>query len=400
MLASVAAVRDRVRDARARNVALRLAGAGTWLDAGQPVRAVEALSTRALSGIVEYVPGDLTLTARGGTSLAEIQDAAGRHGQWLALDPFGSDAGTIGATLATASYGPLATAFGTPRDLTLGVEFVTGTGIVARGGGRVVKNVAGFDLTRLIIGSWGTLGVITEVTVRLHARAPADESIAVALGNAPDCVASVRRLLKEIPFTPYAAEIVNAPLAALLLDREDAATAVLLVRLAGNTAAVQAQRRAFAAICDATPVDPDVWRRLRASEPPGAMTFRLSRPPGEIDATWRDAGAVAAACPGALVHAAPTRGVARCIVPASDAGSPAPHATLQAVLQAVLQTVLQTVLRLTSSGARPAVCIGERLPADLWPLCAPPAPKDLAGRVKAAFDPGHVLNPGIFGEVA
>src|SRR5439155_9619738 len=101
-------------------------------------------------GIVEYVPGDLTLTARAGTTLAEIRDATAAEQQWLALDPHGSDDGTIGATVATASAGPLATAFGTPRDLVLGVEFLTGGGALARGGGRVVKNVAGFDLVRLL----------------------------------------------------------------------------------------------------------------------------------------------------------------------------------------------------------------------------------------------------------
>ena len=122
-------IRDRIQDARARGTALRVAGRGTWLDAGRPVRASEMLSTRELSGIVEYVPGDLTITARAGTTLDEIRDATAAHGQWLALDPHGAPDGTIGATLATASSGPLSTFFGGPRDLALGVEFVSGTGV-------------------------------------------------------------------------------------------------------------------------------------------------------------------------------------------------------------------------------------------------------------------------------
>src|SRR5215211_4142123 len=158
---SVDAVRDRVRVAVDRRTGLRVLGRGSWLDAGRPVSATESLATRDLSGITEYVPGDLTLTARAGTTLGEIRRATAAHGQWLALDPHGSDEGTLGATIATASAGPLATAFGTPRDLVLGVEFVTGDGVVARGGGRVVKNVAGFDLARLVTGAWGTLGVLT-----------------------------------------------------------------------------------------------------------------------------------------------------------------------------------------------------------------------------------------------
>src|SRR5207247_2074887 len=143
----------------------------------------ESVSTRDLAGITEYVPGDLTLTARAGTTLEDIRLATAAHDQWLALDPYGGDEGTLGATIATASAGPLSTSFGTPRDLMLGLEFVTGEGVVVRGGGRVVKNVAGFDLTRLLTGSWGTLGVITEVTLRLHARPEAEESIAVRLGD-------------------------------------------------------------------------------------------------------------------------------------------------------------------------------------------------------------------------
>ena len=104
------------------------------------------------------------------------------EGQWLALDPFGARTGTLGATIATGSSGPLAHAFGTPRDNVLGLEVVTGTGDIVRAGGRVVKNVAGFDLTRLFTGAWGTLAVITEATVRLRARPERDE---IARDRAP-----------------------------------------------------------------------------------------------------------------------------------------------------------------------------------------------------------------------
>src|SRR5205085_6386596 len=104
-------------------------GGGSWLDANRPVRANEALDVREHKGIVEYEPGDLTLTARAGTTLDEIALATGANGQWLALDPYGDPSrATLGATIATASYGPLAHAFGSPRDMTLGVELVSGTG--------------------------------------------------------------------------------------------------------------------------------------------------------------------------------------------------------------------------------------------------------------------------------
>ena len=165
-----------IRESGVTRTPLRISGRSNWLDAGRPVRAGKDLSLRDDTGVVSYVPGDLTLTVRAGTTLSEIERATLEHDQWLPLDPYGSSDGTIGATIATASAGPLASAFGLPRDLLLGLEFVNGRGEIVRAGGKVVKNVAGFDLSRLITGSWGSLGVITEVTLRLYARPRADRT--------------------------------------------------------------------------------------------------------------------------------------------------------------------------------------------------------------------------------
>jgi glycolate oxidase FAD binding subunit len=372
----VASLRERVVDAAQRGVSLRISGRGTWLDAGRPVRATEALSARELTGVTEYVPGDLTLTAHAGTTLGEIRETTGAHGQWLALDPPGSDGGTLGATIATASAGPLRTYFGAPRDLALGVEFITGAGVVARGGGRVVKNVAGFDLTRLLTGSWGTLGVITEITVRLHARPEADESVAIPV-DAMSGVSRVRQLLRRLPFTPYACEVVNAELASLI----DAQGATALFRLGGNAESVRAQRKALAELGDVRDVDPVVWSHLSMAEPAGAMVFRVSGLPADVERTWAEAISIAAERPGTRIHAAPARGVVRCIVPYSAA----------AVASLARTFALPTNIKR----------IGERLPPDLWKLCSPPPAADsLSVRIKQTFDPNNVLNPGILGEHA
>jgi glycolate oxidase FAD binding subunit len=372
---SVAEVRDVVLDAANRRAPLRIAGRGMWLDAGRPVRATETLSTRELSGITEYVPGDLTLTARAGTTLAEIRNATSKHGQWLALDPAGSDDGTLGATIATASYGPLRTSFGAPRDLALGVEFVTGAGVVARGGGRVVKNVAGFDLTRLLTGSWGTLGVITEVTVRLHARPEADESVAVAIDERTG-VSRVRQVLRRLPFTPYACEVVNSELAHVAGGKE----ATALFRLGGNAESVAAQRLALSELGTTREVDDDVWQRLARVETQHAMVFRLSTLPTLIEQVWAHAMTIAASCAGTLIHAAASRGVVRCIVPRTAASIDALRSSS------------------VSSGIKR---IAERLPDDLWPAFAPPPTADrLSSGIKRTFDPYHLLNTGILGEPA
>jgi len=368
-------LRDRVRDASARGTPLRIVGAGTWLDAGRPVRSVESVSTSGLSGIVDYVPGDLTLTARAGTSLAEIRQETGKHNQWLALDPHGGDAGSLGATIATASAGPLATAFGGPRDVVLGIEFVTGTGNVARAGGRVVKNVAGFDLTRLMTGAWGTLGVITEAAVRLHACPQVDETIGVTLTGDAASVDRTRQLLRRLSFTPYACEVLSAPLATSVARRNEA---LVLFRLAGNMESVVAQRAALVELGQPFDVSADAWTTLRVAEPPGAIVFRVSRHPSEIGATWAEANRIVQGISDALLHATLARGMVRCIVP----------------------NTTENVARLTAALATSTQSkrIGERLPEQLWATAFPGrAMAGVGGRLKQAFDPRGVLNPGILG---
>lgn len=254
-----------VRDAHDSRTPLRIAGRGGWLAAGGPVRTDAArLDVALLAGIVEYVPGDLTLTARAGTTLAELDATTARHGQWCPLLPFGDDDATLGAVFATASAGPFARSLGAPRDLALGLEFVDGTGRVARGGGRVVKNVAGFDLTRLLVGSWGTLGVITEVTVRLRARPRVDETWALALDPADAAASRALDALDALERGPL------APLAiARLSERACAALALphdrrVLARLGGNASFVAAARAALRALGDAERSDAAIWSRVRA----------------------------------------------------------------------------------------------------------------------------------------
>jgi glycolate oxidase FAD binding subunit len=370
-----AAIVDAVRDAAATRTPLRIVGGGTWLDAGRPVRAGATLHAGALAGIVEYTPGDLTLTARAGTTLAEIERATGAERQWLTLDPFGDSSGTIGATVATASAGPLGHGFGLPRDNVLGLEFVTGGGAVVRGGGRVVKNVAGFDLTRLLVGSWGTLGAITEVTVRLRALPDVDETVALPFPASPEQGAALFAALRRAPIAPLAIELVNPTLAHRLAVGGGSA---ILVRLGGNEELVRAQRATLAALTDLVAAPLDVWSRLRTCEPPGAVVLRLSQLPARIAASWAHALRLVRPFDAAMVHASVGRGVARCVIPPTPAGE----------LEAALRDA-------AFDGTR----IFERLPADLWPALAPtPVGDHLSRGVKRAYDPHHVLNPGILGE--
>jgi glycolate oxidase FAD binding subunit len=154
---------------RAGGAPVVFAGSGTKQSppAGSPPPAT--ISTRSLAGIVFHDPLDGIAVVRAGTRLASLQAELAPHGQWLAIDPPFADAGaTVGGIFSTNDAGPRRLAYGTLRDLVIGATIVTGDGVVARSGGRVIKNVAGFDLARLYCGAFGTLGLVAEVALRLH----------------------------------------------------------------------------------------------------------------------------------------------------------------------------------------------------------------------------------------
>ena len=368
---STSAVVERIRLARESRTPVRIAGAGTWLAGGRPVRATTALSVAADSGIVEYVPGDLTLTARAGTRLARIESAVAAEGQWLPLSPWGGSEGTLGATISTATPGPMRVAFGDPRDVVLGLEFVTGKGDVVRSGGRVVKNVAGFDLTRLLTGSWGSLGVITEATVRLRARPALTRT--VGIGVSPQLLREIASRLRALPFTPIAAELVNEPLARLLgLGPE----LTLLVEVGGNARALGAQLDLLRGIGAMRDADDSMWLPLRQADRDARAVWRCSQLPAAFFDTWTAALANARRH-GALAHGNPGRGVVRIILP-STATRP-----LDAMPMAFRGTL-----------------VAEQLPESAWRGITTPEPNGaLAARVRERFDPDGILNPGIVGDV-
>jgi glycolate oxidase FAD binding subunit len=377
---STAQIEECVRAAGEGGVPLRIEGAGNWLDAGWPVGEARPLSLAEMTGIVAYTPGDLTLTARAGTSLEEIARITAAERQWLALDPYGPSTSTLGATIATASAGPLAHAFGTPRDNVLGLEAVTGHGKVVNTGGRVVKNVAGFDLTRLFTGSWGTLAVITEATVRLRALPEVDESWVLQVREETAALDSLFTQLRSASLDPLALELVSPALASRL-GVDTGGLATLLLRLGGNEGSVSSQRQFLPtlAVSAASPWQGDVWRALRECEPDHAAVARFSAPASRMAGTWAAARAAAGDSPETFVHATIGRGIARCIVRADD--------------DEALERLLIAAKHFDGT------VIFERLPASAWERAArPPAADRLSRGIKLSFDPNNVLNPGIFGE--
>ncbi len=191
-------------------LALTVRGGGTKRDwQPTPTRCDALLSTAALTGIVDHQPGDMTLVARAGTPLADVQAAVtgdARHNQRLMLDGVGGPAATLGGILSTRAAGPHRHRYGTPRDIVIGARYVTGDGLVARTGGTVVKNVAGYDVAKLLIGAHGSLAVITEVAVKLHPVPEVERTIILRSTDAAT-VARFVDALRSAPVTPTIVDV-------------------------------------------------------------------------------------------------------------------------------------------------------------------------------------------------
>jgi len=208
-----------LRDTAPSSVAIRGGGSKRgWGGVAAP--ADVEVSTAGLDRIVEHAEGDFVVTVQAGARLADVQREVGAKGQWLALDPPEADA-TIGGVVSTAASGPRRLRFGTPRDLLIGVTVVLADGTVARSGGKVVKNVAGYDLGKLFCGAYGTLGVVAQCTFRLHPRPRAVRCVSVAVDDPGDVVRSLRRSA----FRPSAIEYDGTRLSVLVEAFESAADA-------------------------------------------------------------------------------------------------------------------------------------------------------------------------------
>ena len=193
----------------------------------QPPAGVTALDVSGLTGIVDYDPSELTFTARAATPLREIVATLAEHGQYLPFDPPLVDAGaTLAGTVAAGVAGPGAYRYGGVRDFVLGVQFVDGTGQLRRAGGRVVKNAAGFDLPKLLVGSMGRLGVLTELTLKVLPAPEATATVAFSPGSLDQALDAIARVGRG----PVEADAVD-------LDADGR----LLVRLAGRAGPLPAR---------------------------------------------------------------------------------------------------------------------------------------------------------------
>ena len=299
-----------VRAASETGTRLLPAGAGSWLGAGGWTREGGVIvSTSRLDSVLHYEPADLTLTAGAGLEWRKLAVLLEPNGQWLPLDGPGAGVGTLGGVGACGVSGPLGTRYGAVRDNVLGLEVVTGEGRVLRIGGRVVKNVAGYDLVRLFTGSRGSLGVITRVSVRLFPRPETDVTMVFegGVGEMLEVAAAVR------------ASVLPIAAAEMAVRREGTAdwAAELGVRILGGgeeTADVCAR---LLEETGAAPVatlrggeSEDLHRHRTAWEGPSPLVVRLAGLPGRLDVTLRCAREVAGRTRGEVL-ADVLRGVVR-----------------------------------------------------------------------------------------
>ncbi|HEY1487076.1 MAG TPA: FAD-binding oxidoreductase [Micromonosporaceae bacterium] len=342
-------------------------GEGTKLHWGHAPRSVDVVVDMAgLTGIHQHYVDDLVATIGAGTPVRAVQAVLARTGQRLAADPGSADA-TIGGMLATGEAGPLRLRYGAPRDLLLGTEFVRADGTIAHSGGRVVKNVAGYDLGKLLAGSWGTLAVIASVTMRLQPL-PAARAWVTRSVRTPLEVHDVAGGILGSGVDPSAIEV-DLP------SQGGGAVSVLLEGSVDGVARRAAEATAMVGGDAATTGTAPTWW---GTYPIGAVALKMAVPVADLYAAIY-------ALSDAVGTAVPVRGSAGAGV--CYAAVPAERAT--AALGALRTTLIARGGSCVVMSAPPE--LHDRL--DIW---GPVGGLDLMHSVKARFDPSGVFAPGRF----
>jgi glycolate oxidase FAD binding subunit len=382
---SVAEVQACVRAAADRRAALVARGLGAHLDLGAPPARLDAVvSLDRLGSVVDHQAGDMTVTVEAGCPLPVLDGVLARAGQWLPLDPPRRERTTVGGLVAANLSGPLRASQGRARDLLIGIRVVGAEGALVAGGGRVVKNVAGYDLPKLHVGALGTLGVIVEATFKVRPRPGREEAVVIAAPSV-EAAADAALAVRAGEVEPFWLELVGPG----ALAEGPGEGAAVVVGIAGIPAEVEhararttalARGRELRAIC----VTDGASLRARLANfavEPAAAVLRAAMLPTEVGefmarvmARTRALGASARS----LAHL--TSGVVRIAVAPPDAVAP-----------------LVAALRLALEARGGCLVVERALPAvkaglDVW---GDPGPGlGLMQRVKAAFDPSGLFSPG------
>jgi glycolate oxidase FAD binding subunit len=252
-------------------------GAGTKMDWGnRPVAADIILSTQRLNRVLEHAWGDMTATVEAGCTVGKLQRTLAEHGQSLAIDPLWPEQSTIGGILATNDSGSLRVRFGSLRDLIIGITLVLPDGTIAKSGGRVVKNVAGYDLPKLVTGALGTLGMVTTAVFRLHPLPT--ETRSLTIGGTSN--AALQKLATAIHDSQLA-------YTGLQFRVDSSGVAKLDIRFEGTPAGIAALGKQLRAMCTGMGIDStsaDVWKSREALFPftENSVTAKFSVLPAQM----------------------------------------------------------------------------------------------------------------------
>jgi glycolate oxidase FAD binding subunit len=395
-----------VRAAAAAGVPVVPWGGGTHMHRGAPPRdGALVVGLRRLDRVLEHEPADLTATAEAGITLEALQGALGAHGQWLSLDPPTPAAATLGGVLAVNATGPRRYGYGTARDLVIGIRVVAPDGQLVRAGGKVVKNVAGYDLAKLYIGSLGTLGIIVDVTFKLRPR-PEAEGACWATFPALDAASRAALALAGSELGPVALTLLDPDASAACgrhagLDAEPAPAVLavfdgLLEAMASARAEAAAALRAAGAATVETLDAPatgrvlDAVRETRRLVPSSLAVASVGVLPVDVGA-YLDAVGAAARAAGVRVAALAQAGHGLITLILTAARTEAPAAATTAAALAQCRDAAR------ARGGHLAIEWAPLGVREACPVWDPPGPSiELMRGLKTRLDPQGLLNPGRF----
>jgi glycolate oxidase FAD binding subunit len=397
--ASVSELGELVREAANAGQGVYPVGGGTALDLGlPPIKPGVAVDVRGLDSVIDYPARDMTITVGAGIAVGRLQQTLAAEGQRLPVDVSDADRATLGGALAANLSGPRRLGFGTLRDAVIGIAFVTDEGHEVRGGGRVVKNVAGYDLMKLQIGALGTLGVITRVTLKVRPRP--EEHALVAFGLNAASVGPTLDRLHASASRPVAVELLNAaaaraigvplpgsdPWVIVAGFEEKAATVawqVSILRDELKTAPVRDLTEYRGAACE------PLWAALTGLQHRAGsrLSFKANVLPGRVAAFVAEA---TAAHPDMVLHAHAGNGIVWGHVPSPDLTADRASAVLAHLAPRAAEANGNVVVR------RCLVEWKKVLP--VWGR--PGGDRELMRTVKRTLDPKTVFNPGrLFGDL-
>lgn len=382
-------------------------GGGTKMALGAPPpEGGLVVGTRRLDRVVEHEPGDLTATVQAGIRMAPLQAALGAKGQWFSLDPPLAAQATLGGVLAANASGPCRHLYGTARDLVIGIRVVGPDGAVVKGGGKVVKNVAGYDLTKLYIGSLGTLGIIVEATLKLRPRPEVDRAVVVGFSERGRAVAAVAALVAS-DLLPHSLELVEGGRPGLFERTALAARSGvgLLLGFDGIPEGVAWQLEEARRLCLESGAE--TFEPLEAERQEAAWGFvrDFGRVAFDDAVAAARVGVLPAQVGGVLEQAA---GIARGLGLRLGASAHAGHGILTLVLApsgAMEENVILAAVKALRELRELVRGAGGHLALEWAPLAIkeqvevwdPPSPAvRIMQRIKAQLDPRGIMNPGRF----